>query len=183
MPLFAGIFSFISFLTVFTTFACHVYEYHNQQIWEDSYIEFIKCIADGAAQGKKWNSNYCSVKHRPDLGVIELELASLFGTGIAMSSWTWTSNTLQTWQKLWRRITRRNRHPELSHYKTIRRMKNRIAPAVLYPAIPEVQMDAIMKAGEAIQACGSNMREHVDENEEPLKLKSISELTPQERIS
>ena len=37
-----GIFSFISFLTVFTTFACHVYEYHNQESWEKSYFNFIK---------------------------------------------------------------------------------------------------------------------------------------------
>ena len=56
-------------------------------------------------QGQTWNSD-CSVSERPDLGIIELELASLFGTGIAMSSWTWTSNTLQTWQKLWRRSVR-----------------------------------------------------------------------------
>lgn len=61
-----------------------------------------RCIADKAAQGQTWKS-VCSVDKRPNLGIIELELASLFGTGIAMSSWTWTSNTLQTWQKLWRR--------------------------------------------------------------------------------
>ena len=56
---------------------------------------------------------------------------------------------------------------------------------MLYPAIPDVQMDEIRKAGEAIQAHGSYKRqEHVHQNdEEPLKLKSISELTPQERIS
>lgn len=57
------------------------------------------------------------------------------------------------------------------------------SPAVLYPAIPEDQMDAIMKAGEAIQARTANIRHQEDENEEPLKLKSISELTPQDRIS
>lgn len=115
-----GVFSFISFLTVFTTFACHVYEYHNQKIWEESYRDFVRCIAEKVARGQTWKAT-CSVGTRPDLSIIELELASLFGTGIAMSSWTWTSNTLQTWQKLWRRITRKNRHPELSHYKIIDR--------------------------------------------------------------
>lgn len=180
-----GIFSFTSFLTVFTTFACHVYEYHHQAIWEESYRDFIRCIAEKSAQGQPWKT-VCSVDKRPDLGVIELELASLFGTGIAMSSWTWTSNTLQTWQKLWRRITRKNRHPELSHYKLIRRMKkNRVGPAVLYPAIPEVNMDAIMKMGQTIQAQSSVRHGYTpkDENEEPLKLKSITELTPQEKFS
>ena len=58
------------------------------------------------------------------------------------------------------------------------------SPAVLYPAIPEAQMDAIMRTNAAIQArISSNKREHANDNEEPLKLKSISELTPQERIS
>lgn len=55
-------------------------------------------------------------------------------------------------------------------------------PALLYPAIPDVQMDAVMKAGEAIQAHGSKRKDCLDIPEEPLKLKSISELSPQENI-
>lgn len=56
---------------------------------------------------------------------------------------------------------------------------------MLYPAIPEVHMDAIMKMGEAIQAQTSVRKGYTpkDENEEPLKLKSITELTPQEKFS
>lgn len=42
-------------------------------------------------------------------------------------------------------------------------------------------MDAVMKAGEAIQAHGSKRKECLEIPEEPLKLKSISELTPQEK--
>lgn len=59
------------------------------------------------------------------------------------------------------------------------------SPAVLYPAIPEVQMDAIMKMSEAIQGQGSAVKAPApkQDNEEPLKLKSISELTPQENPS
>ena len=59
------------------------------------------------------------------------------------------------------------------------------SPAVLYPAIPEVEMDAIMKMGEAIQGRSSILKGHAPKhkNEEPLKLKSISELTPQENVS
>ena len=58
-------------------------------------------------------------------------------------------------------------------------------PAVLYPAIPEVNMDAIMKMGETIQAQSSARHGYTpkDENEEPLKLKSITELTPHEKFS
>lgn len=59
------------------------------------------------------------------------------------------------------------------------------SPAVLYPAIPEVQVDAIMRMGEAIQAHSSIRKGYTpkDENEEPLKLRSISEFTPQEKFS
>lgn len=56
---------------------------------------------------------------------------------------------------------------------------------MLYPAIPEVNMDAIMKMEEAIQAHSSIRKGYTPkyENEEPLKLKSISELTPHEKFS
>lgn len=56
---------------------------------------------------------------------------------------------------------------------------------MLYPAIPEVQVDAIMRMSEAIQAHSSIRKGYTskDENEEPLKLRSISELTPQEKFS
>jgi len=58
-------------------------------------------------------------------------------------------------------------------------------PAVLYPAVPEVHMDALMKMGENIQAQSAVRHGYTpkDENEEPLKLKSITELTPQEKFS
>ena len=45
----------------------------------------------------------CKPKSRPDLSVIELQLFSLFGAGITMSGWTWTSNTLSTWKTAWDR--------------------------------------------------------------------------------
>ena len=46
-------------------------------------------------------------------------------------------------------------------------------------------MDAIMKMEEAIQAHSSIRKGYTPkyENEEPLKLKSISELTPHEKFS
>ena len=54
---------------------------------------------------------------------------------------------------------------------------------MLYPAIPDAQMDIVIKAEEAIQAHGSKRKQCLDMNEEPLKLKSISELIPPEKIS
>ena len=70
--------------------------------WLMSHSYNSRCVAENAIRGKSWQSS-CSVSDRPDLGIVELELSSLFGSGIAMSSWTWTSNTLKTWKKLWHR--------------------------------------------------------------------------------
>ena len=52
-------------------------------------------------------------------------------------------------------------------------------PALLYPAIPEVQMEAIMKAGETIREIGlaKDKDKKPANTEEPLRLKSISEYT------
>jgi hypothetical protein len=60
----------------------------------------ISCVAEKEVKGK---TNTCVVDKRANLGVIELGLSSLFGAGIAMSSWTWTSNTFKTWKKMWHR--------------------------------------------------------------------------------
>lgn len=69
----------------------------------DFRISFSSCIADKEVKG---TGNVCVVKERPNLSVIELSLSSLFGAGVAMSSWTWTSNTFRTWKKLWHRYVR-----------------------------------------------------------------------------
>ncbi|KXJ11374.1 Smoothened-like [Exaiptasia diaphana] len=123
-----GIFAFVAFAFGFITFACHLYEYSNLKMWEKSYRDYLYCIADTEVKG---TVNKCKVNERPNLSVIELGLSSLFGAGVAMSSWKWTSNTFRTWKKLWHRITKAQRYPELSHYRLIRRMrKNRVGCSV-----------------------------------------------------
>ena len=61
-----------------------------------------RCIADKTID-KERGAKACKPNSRPDLGVIELQLFSLFGAGITMSTWTWTSNTLSTWKTAWDR--------------------------------------------------------------------------------
>ena len=78
------------------------------------------------AEGKaKKVPDQCKVDDRPDLGILELHLFSLFGAGITMSAWTWTSSTLSNWKIAWDRLTGKKRYPELSHYNLIRRMRER----------------------------------------------------------
>lgn len=39
----------------------------------------------------------CVLENRPSLFVLQLHLLCVFGAGIAMSSWCWTSPSLRTW--------------------------------------------------------------------------------------
>lgn len=39
------------------------------------------------------------MESRPSLAILQLHLLALFATGVAMSSWVWTSSTLQAWKR------------------------------------------------------------------------------------
>ena len=45
----------------------------------------------------------CTIKNRPSLMVEKINLFSMFGTGIAMSTWVWTKATILIWKRTWRR--------------------------------------------------------------------------------
>lgn len=43
----------------------------------------------------------CAIKNRPSLLVEKINLFSMFGTGIAMSTWVWTKATILIWKRTW----------------------------------------------------------------------------------
>lgn len=43
----------------------------------------------------------CIIKNRPSLLVEKINLFSMFGTGIAMSTWVWTKATILIWKRTW----------------------------------------------------------------------------------
>lgn len=43
----------------------------------------------------------CTIKNRPSLMVEKINLFSMFGTGIAMSTWVWTKATILIWKRTW----------------------------------------------------------------------------------
>lgn len=43
----------------------------------------------------------CTIKNRPSLMVEKINLFSMFGTGIAMSTWVWTKATFLIWKRTW----------------------------------------------------------------------------------
>ncbi|XP_057711528.1 protein smoothened [Corythoichthys intestinalis] len=100
-----GIFGFLAFGFVFITFGCHFYDFFNQAEWERSFREYVLCEANVtiASQSNKPIPE-CTIKNRPSLMVEKINLFSMFGTGIAMSTWVWTKATILIWKRTWCKI-------------------------------------------------------------------------------
>ncbi|KAM9334800.1 protein smoothened [Symphorus nematophorus] len=104
-----GIFGFLAFGFVFITFGCHFYDFFNQAEWEKSFREYVLCEANVtiASQTNKPIPE-CTIKNRPSLMVEKINLFSMFGTGIAMSTWVWTKATILIWKRTWCKIIGRS---------------------------------------------------------------------------
>ncbi|XP_061570471.1 protein smoothened [Cololabis saira] len=104
-----GIFGFLAFGFVFITFGCHFYDFFNQAEWEKSFREYVLCEANVtiASQTNKPIPE-CTIKNRPSLMVEKINLFSMFGTGIAMSTWVWTKATILIWKRTWYKIIGRS---------------------------------------------------------------------------
>ncbi|XP_020783065.2 smoothened homolog [Boleophthalmus pectinirostris] len=104
-----GIFGFLAFGFVFITFGCHFYDFFNQAEWEKSFRDYVLCEANVtiASQTNKPIPE-CTIKNRPSLMVEKINLFSMFGTGIAMSTWVWTKATILIWKRTWFKIIGRS---------------------------------------------------------------------------
>ncbi|KAM8882978.1 protein smoothened [Synchiropus picturatus] len=104
-----GIFGFLAFGFVLITFGCHFYDFFNQAEWERSFRDYVLCEANVtiASQTNKPIPE-CTIKNRPSLMVEKINLFSMFGTGIAMSTWVWTKATILIWKRTWCRIIGRS---------------------------------------------------------------------------
>lgn len=47
----------------------------------------------------------CRMEARPSLAMVQLHLLALFTAGVVMSSWVWTSSTVDTWFRFLKRCT------------------------------------------------------------------------------
>ncbi|AWO98068.1 putative smoothened -like [Scophthalmus maximus] len=104
-----GIFGFLAFGFVLITFGCHFYDFFNQAEWERSFREYVLCEANVTiASQTNQPIPECTIKNRPSLMVEKINLFSMFGTGIAMSTWVWTKATILIWKRTWCRIIGRS---------------------------------------------------------------------------
>ncbi|XP_033097394.1 smoothened homolog [Anneissia japonica] len=104
-----GVFAVLAFSFIFISFACHLYEFTNQEAWEKGFRDYMVCEANVSSLRLREETEHiplCSMNSKPNLTVVMLHIFSLFGAGIAMSMWVWTPATLSIWHRAWRKITR-----------------------------------------------------------------------------
>ncbi|XP_071496120.1 protein smoothened-like [Diadema antillarum] len=105
-----GVFAGLAFGFVFTTFACHLYEFTHQAQWEKGFQDYLVCEANVTLESQLVDDvntlPTCALKTRPNLAIVMVHLFSMFGAGIAMSMWVWTPSTIAIWNRMWRKVTR-----------------------------------------------------------------------------
>eukprot|EP00794_Sanderia_malayensis_P011959 gene11959-13196_t len=97
------LFSSMAFGFIVVVLACHIYESRNKDFWKESLNDFIRCEASLAFSSDAVDKK-CTLKHKPGINIVLIQVVSNFGAGIIMSSWIWTKVTLKTWKKAWIRF-------------------------------------------------------------------------------
>lgn len=104
-----GFFTLFTFIFVVATFVVHIYEFQHRRSWKESFRTYIICkimrsggvLTDGV--GLTGHGD-CRMEVRPSLAMVQLHLLALFTAGVVMSSWVWTSSTVDTWLRFLKRI-------------------------------------------------------------------------------
>ncbi|XP_034246116.1 smoothened homolog isoform X2 [Thrips palmi] len=104
-----GFFTLFTFIFVVATFVVHIYEFQHRRSWKESFRTFMICkimrsggvLTDGV--GLTGHGD-CRIEVRPSLAMVQLHLLALFTCGVVMSSWVWTSSTVDTWIRFLKRF-------------------------------------------------------------------------------
>ncbi|XP_014468938.1 PREDICTED: protein smoothened-like isoform X2 [Dinoponera quadriceps] len=94
-----GLFFIFTLAAVGVTFYCHIYEYMHSWQWRQSFRNYMVC----AITTKYSDESECKMDTRPSAGKMQLHLLAPFFAGILMSSWVWTSSTVDTWSRFLKR--------------------------------------------------------------------------------
>lgn len=86
------------FICVFilVTIFCHINEFRTSHLWAESLRKFIICKIMAAYTDSQAS---CKIENRPSVALLQLHLLCLFASGILMSSWCWTSSSVETWRR------------------------------------------------------------------------------------
>ncbi|XP_075238286.1 smoothened, frizzled class receptor [Lycorma delicatula] len=111
-----GFFSLLIFVIAVTSFVCHIYEFRHSSSWKESFRRYIVCRL-GVSEYE------CRLETRPSLAILQLHILALFATGVIMSSWVWTSSTVDTWKRFFKRFSNEEieEHVKVKKHKLIAR--------------------------------------------------------------
>lgn len=86
---------FTIFMIVFCviTFGYHNYWSMNKHLWQKSLRNYITCKLTALST----DFSHCKQESRPSVAMLQLQLLSVFGAGIAMASWVWCDATFHVW--------------------------------------------------------------------------------------
>ncbi|XP_041981977.1 protein smoothened [Aricia agestis] len=79
------------------TFACHVYEFRNAELWRDAFRRNIICRLEAAREGGA--AAACGGGARPSVSALQLRLLCVFAAGALMASWVWTPAAAAAWRR------------------------------------------------------------------------------------
>ncbi|XP_014469047.1 PREDICTED: protein smoothened-like isoform X5 [Dinoponera quadriceps] len=94
-----GLFFIFTLAAVGVMFYCHIYEFMHSWQWRQSFRNYMIC----AITTKYSDESECKMEKRPSAGKMQLHLLAPFFAGILMSSWVWTSSTVDTWSRFLKR--------------------------------------------------------------------------------
>ncbi|XP_022917001.2 protein smoothened isoform X1 [Onthophagus taurus] len=89
-----GIFALLMVLFTIITFVYFAYRTTNIESWNESLYKYIKCKIQTPIE-----DHNCKLDSRPSLAMLQLQLIAVFGSGIAMASWTWCAATVHSWTR------------------------------------------------------------------------------------
>ena len=111
------VFGVVTVLAVVTAVSCQLYTVYHQDSWSQSLQQLVLCNI-GQHLGEDTRS--CSMENKPSMVMIQLELLTLFVSGVLCSSWVWTRTSVTSWFiALKNLITKQSRPVKLHKHELI----------------------------------------------------------------
>ncbi|GBN25386.1 Protein smoothened [Araneus ventricosus] len=85
---------------IICTLACHIYNFHHREEWQESLRDFIVCLAMNSGNLYSEVSNsICSLKSKPDIFVLRFHICCMVAFSLMMSSWSWSKESIKIWKR------------------------------------------------------------------------------------
>ncbi|XP_037934792.1 protein smoothened [Teleopsis dalmanni] len=88
-----GLCALFTLIFILVILACHITEFRHSNDWAESLRKYVICRISSDEH------TLCKIENRPSVAVLQLHLLCLFGSGIVMSTWCWTSSSIETWKR------------------------------------------------------------------------------------